>query len=70
MSLPMFGNAVIINNVYKSVSRSEEDVKRFKEMFETVGFDVFVYRDPTSQVDILMFCKDRCILCFGHISDN
>ena len=50
MSLPRLGNAIIINNVSKSVPGSEADVKRLKEMYETVGFDVFIYRDPNAQV--------------------
>ena len=58
MSLPRLGNAIIINNVSKSVPGSEEDVKRLKEMYETVGFDVFVYRDPSSQVNILSYTKE------------
>ena len=50
MSLPRLGNAIVINNVSRSVPGSETDVKRLVEAYETVGFDVFVYRDPTTQV--------------------
>ena len=52
MSLPRLGNAIIINNVSRSVPGSEADVKRMKEVYETVGFDVYVYRDPTAQVNL------------------
>ena len=50
MSLPRLGNAIIINTVSRSVPGSETDVKRLKEAYETVGFDVFIYRDPNAQV--------------------
>ena len=50
MSLPRLGNAIIINNVSRSVPGSEADVKRMKEAYETVGFDVYVYMDPNAQV--------------------
>ena len=50
MSLPWLGNAIIINNVSRSVPGSEADVKRLKEAYETVGFDVYVYKDPTAEV--------------------
>ena len=50
MSLPRLGNAIIINNVSRSVPGYEADVKRLKEMYETIGFDVFIYRDPNAQV--------------------
>ena len=50
MSKPRLGNAIIINNVPRSVPGSKTDVKRLKEAYETVGFDVFDYSDPTTQV--------------------
>ena len=50
MSLPRLGNAIIINNVSGSVPGSEADVKRLKETYEIVEFDVFIYRDPTAEV--------------------
>ena len=54
MTLPRLGNAIIINNVFKSVPGSEANVKRLKEAYETVGFDVFIYRDPTTEVKIYL----------------
>ena len=50
MSLPRLGNAIIINNVSRSVPGSQADMKRLVEAYKTVGFDVFVYRDPTTEV--------------------
>ena len=34
----------------RSVPESETDVKRLKEAYETVGFDAYIYRDPTAEV--------------------
>ena len=54
MTLPRLGNAIIISNVFKSVPGSEANVKRLKEAYETVGFDIFIYRDPTTEVRIYL----------------
>ena len=50
MTLPRLGHVIIINNVSSSMPGSEADVKRLKEAYETVGFDVYIYRDCTKQV--------------------
>ena len=63
MSLPRLGNGIIINNVSRSAPGSEADVKRLKETHETVGFDVFTYRDPTAEVRKYV---DQFILRFVH----
>ena len=55
MNLPRLGNAIIINNVSRSEPGSEADVKRLKEAYETVGFDVYVYRDCTVKVIVIFF---------------
>ena len=60
MTLPRLGNAIIINNVSRSLPESEDDVKRLKEAYETVGFDVSVYRDYTTKVSIYTFARDKC----------
>ena len=62
MSLPRLGNAIIINDVFRSIPRSETDVKRLVEAYETVGFDVNVYRDPTAQVNPLAEAIRCCSL--------
>ena len=54
MTLPRLGNAIIINNVFKSVPGSKANVQRLKEAYETVGFDVFIYMDPTTEVRIYL----------------
>ena len=63
MSLPHLGNAIIINNISRSVAGSEIDVKRL-EVYETVGFDIYVYRDPTAQVNpnnLILWCEGAIV---------
>ena len=54
MNLPRLGHAIIINNVSSSIPESETDVQKLKEAYETVGFDVYVYRNCTVQVTIFL----------------
>ena len=58
MNLPRLGNAIIINNVSQSMPGSEADVKKLKEAYETVGFDVYVYKDCTVKV-IVIFSPNK-----------
>ena len=59
MTLPRLGNAIIINNVSQTMPGSEVDVRRLKEAYETVGFDVYVYMDCTTQVSICILLSLR-----------
>ena len=51
MSLPRLGHAIIINNVSLSMPGSEDDVTALKDAYETVGFEVYVYRDCEVKVN-------------------
>ena len=55
MTLPRLGYAIIINNVSQSMPGSEVDVTKLKEAYETVGFDVYVYKNCTVKVIMSMF---------------
>ena len=51
MSLPRLGHVIIINNVSLSMPGSEDDVTALKDAYETVGFEVYVYRDCEVKVN-------------------
>ena len=50
MNQPRLGNCIIINNVSSQLPRSDVDVEAMKSSCETVGLDVYVYRDCDKQV--------------------
>ena len=50
MNLPRLGHAVIINNIAGEMPGSNEDVKALREAYQTVGFEVQVHENCSSQV--------------------
>ena len=50
MKLPKLGHAVIINNVVSGMPGSNEDLKALKKAYQTVGFEVQVHKNCTTQV--------------------
>ena len=50
MSLPKLGHAVIINNIETEMPGSKVDAAALKEAYETIGFNVQIHSDCTSQV--------------------
>ena len=52
------------------VPGSEADVKRLEEAYETVGFDVYVYRDCTTQVSICAWVWSWCEETEGSLWDS
>ena len=59
MTLPRLGHAIIINNVSQTMPGSEADVKRLKEAYEKVGFDVYIYRNCTVTVIVYFFSINK-----------
>ena len=52
MHLPRLGHAVIVNNVASEMSGSMHDVEALVAAYEIVGFDVQVYYNCDTQVQI------------------
>ena len=51
MDLDCLGNVIIINNAADLMPGSEKDVTSLKDAFETVGFDVLLYKNCDTKVE-------------------
>ena len=52
MTLPRLGHAVIVNNIACEMPGSLRDVEALKAAYKTIGFDVQVHNDLTTQVHL------------------
>ena len=52
MNLPRLGHAIIVNNIASEMPGSLRDAEALKVAYKTIGFDVQVHNDLSTQVHL------------------